>query len=150
MVFFSSPKYKTHRFIALYVSVLFLWIAAFGYYYESTRPDPAPNATSASRMFHTDMAYYDMPRMTVSVGSGDVHMRIDVALEVAKKDVPMVEGYQPRITAKLNSYLSTLSPERIQEAKMLPWLRAEMLAQINSVGAPIPVHDLVFRQLVVM
>ena len=32
----------------------------------------------------------------------------------------------------------------------MPWLRAEMLRQVNDAGAPVPVHDLLFRQLVVM
>lgn len=149
MEFFSS-KYKTYHFVALYVGV-FVALAALGYYvanrYSLAAVQPPPEA---SRAFATDLTYYDMPRMTITVGGGDVHMRVDVALEVAKKDVSVVEGYQPRMTAKLSSYLSTISPERMQEAKLLPWLRAEMLAQVNSVGMPVPIHDLLFRQLVVM
>jgi len=145
----NSSKYGAYHFLVLYVGV-FVSLAALGYYvankYSVTGVQPTPSA----RTFATDLTYYDMPRMTISVGSGSVHMRVDVALEVAKKDVSIVEGYQPRMTAKLNSYLSTLSPERMQEAKLLPWLRAEMLAQVNSVGIPVPIHDLLFRQLVVM
>jgi flagellar basal body-associated protein FliL len=142
-------RYRTHTFLTMYVSV-FMALAALGYYVVHKSSFVEGHPAQATHSFASDLAYYDMPRMTIVVGGGDVHMRIDMALEISKKDMQIVEGYQPRMTAKLNSFLSTLGSERVREAQMLPWLRAEMLAQVNSVGMPVPVHDLLFRQLVVM
>jgi len=98
------------------------------------------------------LTYYDLPRMTVVLNSGNKgpHVRLDISLEVAKKDLPLVEGYQPHMIEKLNNFFVTVDPERMQQAMYMPWLHTEMLKQINSVGATAPVHDVFFRQMLIM
>ena len=108
--------------------------------------------TAGHPSFATEMTYYDIPRMTVAMssGGGGAHLRLDISLEVANKDRDVVEGYQPRITDKLNKYISTLRPDQLERPNAMPWLREELLKQINSVGSPVPIHDLMFRQFVIM
>ncbi|MGB9153147.1 MAG: flagellar basal body-associated FliL family protein [Alphaproteobacteria bacterium] len=146
-----SSRYRAYHFLAAYIGV-FVMLSVLGYYVASKSSFVDSRPAPMTHKFATDLAYYDMPRLTVALGSGDqaTRVRLDISLEVAKNDVGIVEGYQPRITARLNRFLTTLDPARIQEAGLMPWLRAEMLRQVNDAGAPVPVHDLLFRQLVVM
>ena len=131
---------------------IFIALAVLGYCiarksdFVASRPAPTAHALT------TDFTYYDIPRLNVVVGSGNTatHVRIDLSLEVGKDDLSVIEGYQPRITARLNRFLMTINPDRMQKANWLPWLRSQMLGQINRAGAPVPVHNVLFRQLVVM
>ena len=110
-----------------------------------------PETPSTSpRLFVSDMTYFDLPRMDVAMGAGGPQMKIQIALEVSNKDIPMLEGYQPRITDRLNGFFSRLSPDEVVQPGYLPFLRQEMLRQINQTGVPVPVHGLVLRQMVVM
>jgi flagellar basal body-associated protein FliL len=43
-----------------------------------------------------------------------------------------------------------LKPEELTRENSVTWLRAELLRQVNSVGAPVPIHDIYFQQFVVM
>jgi flagellar basal body-associated protein FliL len=139
--------------VASYAMVVVM-LAGFGLYaadragmLPSTQKIPAGHA-----LFTTEMAYYDLPHMTVAMASGGAssHVRLDISIEIASKDMMIVEGYQPRMTDGLNRFLSHLRPDQIARPNALPWLRAELLKQVNSVGSPAPVHDLTFRQFVVM
>jgi hypothetical protein len=71
-------------------------------------------------------------------------------LEIAKKDLPVVEGFQPHMVDKLNTFFISIDPDKIQETMYMPWLHVEMLKQINSVGSPVPVHDVLLRQMLIM
>jgi len=142
-----------NRMIFVYIgsALFFAALAAFGYFAVDTdghfrRPAPM------NQQFTTDMTYYDLPRMTLAVGQGkdETHVRIDITLEVAKKDLPILEGYQPQITDRLNVFFIALHPEQIRRFSTLPWLRGEMLQQVNNLSMPFPVHDLMLRQMIVM
>jgi hypothetical protein len=51
---------------------------------------------------------------------------------------------------KLNTFFISIDPDKIQETMYMPWLHVEMLKQINSVGSPVPVHDVLLRQMLIM
>jgi flagellar basal body-associated protein FliL len=98
------------------------------------------------------MAYIDLPRINLQVGdaNNEVHMRLEISLEVAKKDLPIMQGYQPQITDRLNFFLAHMRPEQLRQPQNIPELRAAMLRLVNDMGAPVPVHDLMLRQMIVM
>lgn len=138
--------------VQVYVAciALFIALAACGYYWvRSTAPvaHPAPIAHG----FVTDMTYIDLPRMTVSLGAGgSTQVRVEISLEVARKDVAIVEKYQPQITDRLNRFFSKVSPDEIEEPNSLTLLRDDLLWQVNGTGMPVPVHDLMLKQMIVM
>jgi flagellar basal body-associated protein FliL len=154
-------KKKISYFIPAYALLLAI-MAVFGYY--ALRNDASTGTLAgtqvASHGFHTDLAYYDLPRMTVSIGGNNAsnggggstapRVRVDISLEVASKDIRVIDGFQPRITDRLSNFLSQLTPEQIETPSSTTWLREQMLRQINAAGSPVPVHDLMFRQLVIM
>ena len=152
---FRIPLTNTHisGLVASYAMVVTL-LAGFGLY-AADKAGMLPTiqkVVPGHALFATDMAYYDLPHMTVAMAAGSAasHVRLDISLEIASKDVMIVEGFQPRMTDTLNRYLSHLRPDQIARPNAMPWLREELLKQVNSVGSPVPIHDLTFRQFVIM
>ncbi len=144
---------RLRLFIIAYVAV-FMVLAGCGYLVLDHKRTVQQTESLAGRKVMTDLAYYDLPRITVSVNSASSHLpprlRADISLEVARKDVHSFAAIEPRITERLSVLLSTMRPEELESRNSVPELRAEMLRVINSAGAPAPVHDLLFRELVVM
>ncbi len=111
-------------------------------------------ASMPPHISQTPLAYCDLPRMTVSLGGSDSktapRIRLDIALEVASKDVLTIDSVQSRIADRLAAFLGQLSLKQIERPGSVAWLRDQMLKQVNSAGLPVPVHDLMFRQLVIL
>ena len=147
---FKANKNSIFRVYILGVA-LFVVLSVFGYYMADRSGLIRHAVPTVGHGFVSDMAYFDLPRITMSFGSSNAtHLRVDIALEVARKDIPALEGYQPRITDKLNVFFSKVPLREIEDPAAMPFLRQEMLRQINGVTAPVPVHDLMLRQLVIM
>jgi flagellar basal body-associated protein FliL len=132
-------------------ALMFLTLAIFGYCVVDKNGHmrrPVPLAGN----FVTDMAYVDLPRINLQVGNADneTHMRIEISLEVASKDKAVMEGYQPQITDRLNFFLARMKPEQLRKPQNVAHLREEMLRLVNGIGAPVPVHDLMVRQMIIM
>jgi hypothetical protein len=146
----SRPR--LYSFVAAYIGVLSA-LAIIGYYLAD-EVGLVHHRAPLTQKFATDLAYYDLPRMMIGLnGNGEhgaTHVRIDLSLEIAKKDVPILEGYQPRITDKVSDFLATISPDRMQEMQYMPWLHKEILKQVNASGSPAPVHDVILRQMLIM
>ncbi len=147
----KTPKTRLYAFVAAYISV-FTVLAVIGYYLADEVGLVHRHQALQTQKFATDLAYYDLPRMNIGLNDdrGATHIRIDLSLEVAKKDMPVIQGYEPRITDRLGTFLSTVTPEHIKQVQYLPWLHQQMLKQINAAGSPAPVHDVLLRQMVIM
>jgi flagellar basal body-associated protein FliL len=149
-----SVKASNNRMLHLYVAgvMIFVILGAYGEYYEADRSGLIEHAAPRSHSILTEMAYLDLPRVTVDVGSGvdKTHVRIDISLEVAKADIPVFEGYQPRITDRINYFFMHVRPDQVLALGTQPFLREELIRQINKAGAPVPVHAIVLRQMVIM
>jgi flagellar basal body-associated protein FliL len=141
------------RLMQLYIFVLlvFAGLASCGYFFAEEAgliKRPAP----MTHKFVSEMAYIDLPRMIVDMGhKGSLsQVQVDISLEIADKDKYVVEGYKPLITDKINNFLANEKPEEIERISKMPWLRHEILRQINSAGAPVPVYDVFFREMFIM
>jgi flagellar basal body-associated protein FliL len=95
------------------------------------------------------LAYVDLPRMTISLGNGvETQMGVNISLEVARKDMVVLEGYMPQIMDRFNVYLPKVDVEEVARPTGIFWLRKSMLWQVNNIGMPVPVHDLRLQNLV--
>jgi len=149
MKYFTS-KSRMFLLIGSYIGV-FGMLAALGYY-AMDKTGMVMHAVRVKQDFATDLTYQDLPRMTVTLhgDSSGMHVRLDLSLEVAKKDVRVIDGYQPRMLDRLNGFFGSVDPERLRQTRFMPWLHQEMLKQVNSVGSPAPVRDVVVRQMLIM
>ena len=147
---FRSAKHRMRFYLVAYICV-FAVLAVLGRYTALRIGFIKPPATEI-QTFSTDLTYFDMPRMTVAVNGsqGTTKIRLDLSLEVSKKDMRYVERFQPRMTDRLTSYFEHADPILLTSVKSMPLLRADILRQINAVGMPVPVHDLLFREMVIM
>ena len=137
------------KIIAIYVLTVMVLVSltVCGYYYSSY--EKIKKSTLNTSGFSTDMAYYDLPRVNLTMGHNGAaaHIRVDISIEVSKKDMIIVQGYQPRIVDKLNIYLSNLDPAVMRRVSAAVQLRHDMLDEVNRIGMPVPVHDLLLRQM---
>ena len=146
------PSIASHRAAYFYVGCVcvFLLLATCGVYIADQTGVISRKSTLPPEEV-SSVAYINLPRMTVSLGAnGAVLASVDISLEVSSKDVLKLMGYQPRYCDRLNGFLLSVRPEQLQNLASTPWMRQEMLYQINSVGAPARVHDLFLTNLVIM
>lgn len=95
--------------------------------------------------------YIEIPRVTVSLGQGTfMQIQLDLALEVEPKNAAVIEGYIPKIADRLNGFFPRVDLDDIQESRSMFLLRKNMLWQINQVGAPVPIHDVIIQKMVIM
>jgi flagellar basal body-associated protein FliL len=103
--------------------------------------------------FATDVSFVDLPRMNLTIASAagsSGRIRIDMTLEVEKKNLARFEDYQPIITDHLISFVRQMDAEDMHKPNAAPTLRKELLKEVNRVAFPVPVLDVVFRQFLVM
>jgi len=151
--FFDARGWRISRFIVAYVTVLAM-LSIIGYYYagaSSNKPDHAPSARS-DNYFSTDLAFFDLPSITLNLGGedGTSHIDLDVSLEVAKKDMRRIEDFGPRIADRILFTMRRQHTDQLQTQKDMAKLHTEMLNDLNTNVMPIPIHDVIFRKLVIM
>ncbi len=149
-------------FLLAYVGA-FLGLAYLGIQYGGTdgmkkmmhSGSKAPDrvVTTSGGLFGTELEVYDLPRMTVDVtggSGGHKRVRMDISLEVAKKDLPRIEGYKPRITDHIISYMQHKNMDNVSAPSYLRDLHDGLKHVVTVAGQPVAIHDVVLRQFVVM
>lgn len=98
-----------------------------------------------------NLALVSLPRVTISIGNGGRgQMNLDMSLEVEKKDVSVVEGYVPQVLDRLNGFFPRVDFYEVEHSRSMILLRNDMLWQINSIGMPVQVRDLIIQKMVIM
>lgn len=150
----ASNKHLILGFVLAY-AIVFAGLAAVGYHYMPKSGEGLRVSKKLVPVVISDLSYIDLPPVIVAVNAKEESrispkVRVDLALEVARKDREIVEGYQPYITERVGRMLRGLSPEEIAASRNMTWIRAEMLDAVNNAGAPAPVHAVIFRRFVLM
>lgn len=150
----ASSKHLILGFVLAY-ALVFAGLAAVGYHCLPKSGENIRVSKKEAPIVLTDVAYVDLPPVIVSVEarqgvSTTPRVRVDLALEVARKDREVVEGYQPYITERVGTMLRGLSPEEIESTRNIGWIRSEMLRAVNTAGAPAQVQGVIFRRFVLM
>src|SRR5579859_6413751 len=146
-------KQLLNRFMAAYVVAL-AFLAFVGYTAGNYTIQTEHHKAVEKQYFATDMALYDLPRMTINipaVGKSQTrHVRIDVSLEVAKQDMPRLSSYEPRIIDKVSTYMRHQDADDLRPSSAMHWLHETILNEVNNASNPVPVHDVIFRQFVIL
>lgn len=97
-----------------------------------------------------DIAFVPIDPITVSLGSGAraQHLRFRGELEVPPSEAANVEKLLPRIVDVLNGYLRAVEPATLQQADILPRLRAQMVRRVRLVVGEHRVNDLLIMEFI--
>ncbi len=97
--------------------------------------------------------FYDMPDMLInlsSTGRQPRFLKISISLELeSAEQVPQVEANLPRVTDHFQTYLRELRFDDLQGSAGIYRLRQELLARVEASVAPVPVRDVLFRDILV-
>jgi flagellar basal body-associated protein FliL len=110
-------------------------------------------AVATKNTYASDVAYLSLPRMTMSITSVDGQagrLRMDISLEVEKKNMLQLEGVAPVISDRIISYVRKLDVDDMRSTNAVTKLRMDLLREVNSASFPFPVVDIVFRQFLVL
>ncbi len=145
---------RTVILIVTYILVL-ASLAAMGYYAANYELDTIQKSKIANNpKFSSELVYYDLPRINLtlpSIESGRMErIRVEVSLEVALKDGERIKDYEPRINDRIISYFRKLDAKEIVNLTNRPRLHKAILLEANSSSQPIVVHDILFRQILLL
>jgi flagellar basal body-associated protein FliL len=149
----NAEKNIIVRFYVASVAI-FVILAAIGYFWADRWgmvPENLSVAASspAAQARMNALAYVALPRMTISLGNGaETQMGVDISLEVARKDMVVLEGYMPQIMDRFNTFLPKIDVEEVAQPSGIFLLRKNMLWEVNNLGMPVSVHDLRLQNLV--
>ncbi len=106
----------------------------------------------AQKTVISDIGYYNMPRMNLTLspseGGESGHVRIDLALEVEKKNMGRLDSFRPRIADRLVTYVRQQDISTLRETDTRRDFREGLLREANKASYPVPIIDIVFRQMV--
>jgi flagellar basal body-associated protein FliL len=145
-------QWRVSRFIIIYTAIL-VTLAVTGYYVEVYQPRAAiQHRLHENQFFASDLTFYDLPRISMKMGNGIKagNLRLDISLEVTKKDMYRINDFQSRITDRIINYLYKQNLDEMRPPKDIAWLHRDLLKLINDTNQPVPVHDIVFREMVIM
>lgn len=142
---------KIIPYSVLYPALLLL--AVIGYFVSDYNSQQAEQkALENQKNFISDIAYVDLPRMNLTLSPSDAgkggRVRLDLSLEVEKKNVGCLSRYQPRIADKLVNYIRQQDISSLRQADTRREFRSGLLEAVNKASYPVPIIDVVFKQLV--
>jgi len=149
-------KIMRNKFFIMYALVL-VALAALGYtmgdYAAQSQKVKAAVAEVESSHFMSDVAFMALPsiEMTTMPSHGSPgQLRLDLSLEVEKKDMPRMKAFTPVITERLANYIRTLDADELRQKNSILHLRQDLLGEANASNPSRAVLDIVVRQFIVL
>ncbi|MGP1396870.1 MAG: flagellar basal body-associated FliL family protein [Inquilinaceae bacterium] len=116
-------------------------------------PDPAVVEAEPEAPVAGPGYFYELPDIIVNLNTANRRqnfLKISVSLELADQEsVAQLEQVLPRIIDNFQVYLRELRLEDLRGSAGLYRLREEMLRRVNAAAHPVPVRDVLFREMLV-
>ena len=97
--------------------------------------------------------YYELPELLVNLNSSGrktSFLKLTVSLELGSdKSVAEIQKVQPRGIDAFQVYLRELRIDDLKGSAGLQRLREELLVRVNAAVAPVQVHDVLFKEMLV-
>lgn len=98
--------------------------------------------------------FFTLPDLLVNLNSPGGHrqnfLKISVSIELSRQeDVAELEKVLPRIIDNFQIYLRELRLDDLRGSAGIYRLREELLMRISAAAAPVKVHDVLFREMLV-
>ena len=102
--------------------------------------------------FVSDVSFYDLPRMNLTMASSENgqtgKIRIDMSLEIEGKYFDRMKDYQPRMCDRLVTFIRDQDMDALRKPYNQRAFHDELLREVKKVASPVPVLDVVLRQMV--
>jgi len=112
---------------------------------EQAPPKPPPPPIKA--------AFFDLPDIIVNVQTPDgspSYLKLSVALELEEADDKVaIEPILPRIIDQFQTYLRELRLEDIRGSAGVMRLKEELLRRVSLAAQPVPVRDVLLKEMIV-
>jgi len=100
-----------------------------------------------------DAVFFPLEKVIVNLNTGVrklSFLKIRISLELENSgDIKRVETVMPRIMDNFQAYLRELRIEDLKGAAGMYRLREELLSRVNTAVAPVKVHDVLFKEMLV-
>jgi flagellar protein FliL len=97
--------------------------------------------------------FFDLPDLLVNLnttGRKASFLKLSVSLELERADdLARLQAVLPRIIDNFQVYLRELRVEDLRGSSGIYRLREELLARVNTAAAPVKVHDILFKEMLV-
>lgn len=97
--------------------------------------------------------FVDIPDLIVNIQSADgtpAYLKLVVALEIDQPEAgTLVEPVLPRVVDQFQTYLRELRVDDIRGSAGVMRLKEELLRRVNLALAPLPVRDVLFKEMIV-
>ena len=97
--------------------------------------------------------FFDLPDLLVNLnttGRKASFLKLSVSLELEHADdLPRLQAVLPRIIDNFQVYLRELRVEDLRGSSGIYRLREELLARVNMAAAPVKVHEILFKEMLV-
>jgi len=105
------------------------------------------------RVRSVDAVFFPLEEVIVNLNTGGrklSFLKIRISLELENSgDIKRVETVMPRIIDNFQAYLRELRIEDLKGAAGMYRLREELLSRVNTAVAPVKVHDVLFKEILV-
>ena len=105
------------------------------------------------RVRSVDAVFFPLEEVIVNLNTGgrkSSFLKIRISLELENSgDIKRVETVMPRIMDNFQAYLRELRIEDLKGAVGMYRLREELLSRVNTAVAPVKVHDVLFKEMLV-
>jgi len=133
--------------------------AGAGYYFlmpaggEGKKEAAAKTPVEPANLPTAQTTFYDLPDITVNIQTPDntpAYLKLTVTLEIEQPDAKaLVEPVLPRVIDQFQTYLRELRAEDIRGSAGMMRLKEELLRRVNLALAPLPVRDVLFKEMIV-
>ena len=97
--------------------------------------------------------FFDVPDIIVNIQTPDssaAYLKLSVSLEVDQPDAKaLIEPVLPRVIDQFQTYLRELRVEDIRGSAGVMRLKEELLRRVNLALAPLPVRDVLLKEMIV-
>jgi flagellar FliL protein len=97
--------------------------------------------------------FFDVPDIIVNIQTPDnssAYLKLSVSLEIDQPDAKtLVEPVLPRVIDQFQTYLRELRVEDIRGSAGVMRLKEELLRRVNLALAPLPVRDVLLKEMIV-
>ena len=105
------------------------------------------------RVRSVDAVFFPLEEVIVNLNTGGrklSFLKIRISLELENSgDIKRVETVMPRIMDNFQAYLRELRIEDLKGAAGMYRLREELLSRVNTAVAPVKVHEVLFKEILV-